>query len=69
MLAPILEAHPRRGSIAKLFYAIGQRFALIGLGPEESIYLIQRPLDVLRLVIQMRRESEDVSSGGNDHLP
>jgi hypothetical protein len=58
-----------RGSIAALFYAIRQRFALICLGPEESIDLIQRPLDVVGLVIEVRRESKDISSGGNNHLP
>ena len=77
LLAPILEAHarrgahqpPRRGSIAGLSYAIGQRFGLVGLGPKESIDLIQRSLNVAGLVVEVRRESEDISSGRNNHLP
>ncbi len=77
LLAPILEAHarrrprqpPRRGSIAGLSYTIGQRFGLVGLGAKESIDLIQRSLDIAGLVVEVRRESEDISSGGNNHLP
>ena len=68
VLAPILERHARRGA-RHGSYTIGQRFALIRLRPDEAIDLIQRPLDVVGLVIQMRRESQDVSSGGNNHLP
>ena len=77
LLAPILEAlacrgahqPPRRGSIAGLSYTIDQRFGLVSLGPKESIDLIQRSLDVVGLVVEVRRESEDISSGRNDHLP
>ena len=62
-------AYWMRGSIAGLSHAIGQRFGLVGLGPKESIDLIQRSLDIVGLVVEVRRESEDISSRRNNHLP
>ncbi len=70
LLTPSLVlAYWMRGSIAGLSYTIGQRFRLVGLGPKESIDLIQRSLDIVGLVVEVRRESEDISSRRNNHLP